>query len=130
MSDIRQLMDGTRPPRSDLEAKFRDTLQAHPEIYRHFKRFTRDLINRGYKNGSAGDVVGRIRWETMMKPTDPGIPGVAEPLKINNNLYPYLGRLFMEDHPEHAGFFRTRKVKGDDLTPEPTWGENGQGAFV
>ena len=47
----------------------------------------------------------RIRWHTQVETNDLSF-------KINNNHAPYYARHFMEQNPEHKGFFRTRRVGG------------------
>ncbi len=51
-------------------------------------------------------VLGRLRWYSMFETDEPEF-------KINENYAAYLGRKFMNDHPQHAGFFRTRAI-GED----------------
>lgn len=121
---LRPLLSGQRKPLTDLEAKFKEVMAKHPELYRLFCRFTAQLINAGAPHGSATVVLERIRWETLMAPTDEGVPGIVVPLKVTNNHRAYLSRLWMEDHPAHPEFFRTRKTRGRNV--RPSYNKDGQ----
>ena len=110
---MRDLITGKRAAINENEQKFAATFLKHPVIYMHFCRFARELIAAGRERASSKMIVERIRWETMVRPTDQGVPNVVEPLKINNNMTAYLARLWLEEHPEHPDFFRTRKASGE-----------------
>ena len=87
-----------------IQTDFETFDAAHPEVYRHFCQFALDMISRGYAHGSAGLIFERMRWELMLRSLD------RNPVKLNNNYRSRYARKFEEDHPEHAGFFRTRKL--------------------
>jgi hypothetical protein len=80
----------------------------HPEVWKMFLRFTFDMINAGYKNGSSMMVIQRIRWETGI------VENRGADFKVNNNFAPWYARLFMHYYPEHDGFFRTRRMASQD----------------
>ena len=75
--------------------------KANPEVYELFKKFTWQVIGAGHKNYSSKAIFERIRWHTDVETG-------GDPFKINNNYTAYYARLFMVDHPEYDGFFRTR----------------------
>jgi hypothetical protein len=52
--------------------------------------------------------VNRIRWETTVET-------LGGDFKISNNFIAYYSRLFMDEHPEYRGFFRTKTLKGGEL---------------
>jgi len=79
--------------------------QQNPEVYELIKRFTLQVIAAGFKHYSITSIYERVRWHTMIETS-------GDPFKINNNHRAYYARKFMEDHPEHAGFFRTREYGG------------------
>jgi hypothetical protein len=110
---MRSLVDGTRAAINEYEQRFIDTHRKHPAIYNYFCQFARELLQAGRTRASSKMIVERIRWETMLRPTDEGVPEVVAPLKINNNMTAYLARLWQEDHPQHPDFFATRKVNGE-----------------
>ena len=90
----------------------------HPEVWTLFSKFTLDRIQAGFLHYSVNGIFERIRWETA--------EAKGEPFKLNNNFRPFYARKFMNAHPQHQGFFRTREqiskakppVKRAPLTPE------------
>ena len=84
----------------------------HPHVYRLFKRFTfQALMKRRHKHLGAWLVVNRIRWETSIETT-------GEDFKISNDFIAYYARLFMAQHPEHKGLFRTKPLKEERYQEE------------
>ena len=92
----------------DVETQSRfDAYHAeNPQVYAMFERFTLEALRRGANHLGAAAVRERIRWETSVSGNDG--------YKFNNVYTPYFARLFVQNHPEHAGVFRTRKAKADD----------------
>lgn len=86
--------------------RFEEFNQQNPEVYKLFMRFTFQAIKAGKKHLSAGMIFERIRWETQIETA-----GVGDDYKINDIYEPYYSRLFMEDFPEHKGFFHTRALR-------------------
>jgi len=64
-------------------------------------------ISRRRDHYSARAILHVIRYETALKDSE----GVV---KINNIWSPGMARLFMEEHPELRGFFKTRNSQGLD----------------
>ncbi len=92
----------------------------HPEVWDAFVDFTFDRIKKGYNNYSVYSIMERIRWDMGQIGGD----GITE-FKIGNNHRPFYARWFMEQYPEHAGFFRTRQqnshmnpATGLDMKPD------------
>jgi len=83
-----------------LELGFKNLHATHPEIYDIFEKFTFDLIGLKFKRYSADAVMHRVRWETEVSS--------GGNFKINNNFVAFYARLFMQNNPQHAGFFETR----------------------
>ena len=92
----------------ELQAEFDRYHQENPKVYEAFKRLTFQLINAGRENFSASAVVERIRWGVSIGEYGP------DDFKINNNYRAFYARLFHVEHPQHDGFFRTRKQKSVD----------------
>lgn len=92
----------------ELQAEFDRHHQENPKVYEAFKRLTFQLINAGRENFSASAVVERIRWGVSIGEYGP------DEFKINNNYRAFYARLFHMEHPNHDGFFRTRKQKSAD----------------
>lgn len=90
---------------NDNEAAWRDFHEANPNVYRLIDRFTKQAINAGFKHYGMMSIIQRVRWHTQIETDD-------QSFKINNNHAPYYARHFMEQNPEHKGFFRTRRVGG------------------
>lgn len=86
-----------------MKRTFKEYHEKNPQIYRAFRAFTLKAIERGHKNFSAEFIFNVIRWETKVSGDDE--------YKLNNNFKAGYARLFMKDHPEHEGFFRTRERK-------------------
>jgi hypothetical protein len=76
----------------------------NPHVYALFKRFTLQAISAGHKNLSAWLIINRIRWETSIETK-------GEDFKISNDYIAYYSRLFMHEHPQFSGFFRTKALK-------------------
>jgi hypothetical protein len=74
----------------------------NPEIYKQFKNFTFEAIEKGFKNYSANGIFEAIRWQTKTSGNDT--------FKVNNIYRPDYARLFEKDFPEYEGFFRKRKL--------------------
>ena len=84
--------------------RFEKFHRENPAVYEMFKRFTFEAIRAGKAHLSAAMVVKRIRWETNVVTT-------GDQFKINDQYTPHYSRLFMEDFPEHDGFFFTRRLR-------------------
>ena len=86
----------------DYPAAFWRFHQDNPRVYEMFKRFTFRAIRAGFTHYSAKSICERMRWHTDIETRD-------EEFRLNNNYTAYYARLFMEDHPQHDGFFRKRE---------------------
>lgn len=84
---------------------FREYHEANPQIYRAFRRYALDTIRKGFSHYSAKGIFELIRWHT-------GVAANGE-FKINNNYTPHYARMFMNEFPNHTGFFLTRQSKAD-----------------
>ena len=89
---------------SKLERAFREYHAANPRIYQAFTRFALDAIIAGRNRIGAKMIWERLRWYTTVEARDDGF-------KLNNNYTAYYARKFMEDFPQHAGLFQTRRTK-------------------
>ena len=75
----------------------------YPRVSILFVKFTKEIIDRGYKHYSVNAIFERIRWETDV----PDVNGKTQ-FKLSNNHRAWYARKFMETFPEYKGFFRTR----------------------
>ena len=79
----------------------------NPEVYELFERFAFMTIKSGFDHYGSMAILQRVRWHKDVETND-------ELFKINNNHAPFYARLFMKNHPQHEGFFRTRKSTADE----------------
>lgn len=94
----------------NLEDRATNFLAANPRVWNLFVRFTHEAIAAGHRHCSADMILHRIRWETSVATAGgPIIEG--RPLRVSNDLTPYLARKFHAENPNHADFFRLRPVK-------------------
>ena len=85
------------------EAKMLAFHEANPKVYELVKQFTFDVIATGRKTFSMTSIFERIRWFTSVETH-------GDDFKLCQNYFPYYARMFMRDHPEHDGFFKTRAL--------------------
>lgn len=62
------------------------------------------VINAGFRHYSARTIIHVLRHHSALAET-------RSEWKINNNISPYLARLFALVHPEHKDLFEYRKTK-------------------
>lgn len=97
---------GTNPnPNTDQEKPktFAEYHEQNPQIYEAFKKFTFYLLGKGRKHYGARGIIELVRFNSMVTGNDG--------FKINNNYGAHYARLFMEEHPQHDGFFKCRQMK-------------------
>ena len=90
---------------SKLKNNFLAFHAANPQVYEEFDRIARTLIGRGWKHYSSDGIGHIIRWERRIS-----IEGTHQ-FKMNNNHMAFYARMWLEDNPEHGGFFRLRVQK-------------------
>ena len=91
-----------------FSVEFLDWLPDNLHVWRAFERETFSVIKRGFKHYSSRTILEFMRHHTAIHEAAPSY-------KLNNNLQPYLPRLFDIAHPDHAGLFEyrvTTKEKG------------------
>lgn len=86
--------------------------QTHPHLYEAFKTVAFDALNIGFKNYGAKGIFEIIRWKRAER-------GDGE-FKINNNYAPLFARLFVNEYPQYADFFRFKKSRFDAVVQQPT----------
>ena len=79
---------------------FNEFHRNNPEIYNLFVKFT-NMVTPRKKYYSAKAIFHRIRWETM-------ISGEGD-YKIDDGWISHYARKFMDDYPQHSGFFQIRE---------------------
>lgn len=88
-----------------LTDKFNQYHKNNPQVYELFKRFTFMAIKRGHNRLSAWMIANRIRWETSIETFS------VDEYKISNDYIALYARMFMQDHPQYNGFFKTKEMK-------------------
>jgi len=84
---------------------FEEFHKNNPRIYILFIKFTNMVIERKRKYYSAKAIFHRIRWETMMSSDTHQLLG---DFKIDDGWISHYARKFMDDFPQHVGFFKTQ----------------------
>lgn len=75
---------------------------ANPHVYAKFKTLALQAIKSNQRCG-AKMILEVMRWKTTVEGNDL--------FKVNNNTAPHYARLFEEEYPQHAGYFRKRGLK-------------------
>ena len=84
------------------EERFWQFHRANPQVYKELRKRALRLLAVGHRRYSIYALFNVLRWHHDIKT-------VGDAFKINNNHGPFYERLLMEQEPELAGFFRTRK---------------------
>ena len=87
---------------------FEEFHKNNPEIYILFIKFTNMVIERKRKYYSAKAIFHRIRWESMISSDTHQLLG---DYKIDDGWISHYARMFMDDFPQHQGFFQKRDRK-------------------
>ena len=95
-----------------LQREFNEFDKANPNVWKLFKRFAFQALQRGYTRFSVSSIYERIRWEVKMTTLS------NDDFKINNNHRAYYARKWNAKYPHLAKFFEIRTVRGE---------RNGQG---
>ena len=90
---------------SNWQERFVEYHQENPHVYELVKKYTFEAIASGLTHFSMASIIERIRWFTEIETS-------GDKFKINQNYQTYYGRKFMQEFPQHEGFFRTRKLRG------------------
>lgn len=102
----------TQPTLFDLpEKKLHKLLQYHyenPHLYQAFKKYTFEVIRKGYKYFGAQMIIEKIRWEEVITANN-------SEFKISNDIAALYSRLFMKEYPTYAGYFRIRPSIADNI---------------
>jgi hypothetical protein len=98
---------GNGSPRSRADQIYKRFEQFHkenPHVWRLVKKFATDVLDAGFDHFSSQAIFERIRWHLNIETrSDDG-------LKLNNDFSAYYARMFHLAYPDHARFFRNRKL--------------------
>lgn len=87
-------------------ARFAEYHAANPQIYAALRRFALEAKRAGRERLGMKALFERVRWYTEVE-------AHGDNFKCNNNYTAHYARLLMEQEPELAGFFETRRAKAD-----------------
>lgn len=85
-----------------IQERFERFHAEHPEVYELFVRFASELRRAGRERYGAKSIAERIRWHYATS----GGPD----FKLNNVFVSRYARKIIDEHPEFAGFFETRRL--------------------
>lgn len=88
-----------------LTERFEKFHKQNPHIYELFCKYSCEAIKSGKKRMSHWLVANRIRWDAEV------VTNTDEQYKISNDFIALYARKFMEEHPQHNGFFKTKEMK-------------------
>lgn len=78
----------------------------NPQVWRHFCRFTQELIAAGRQHYGAKAVIERVRWHMAVTTMS------EDNFRINNNHFPFYARKWLAVHTTPPEFFRVRVQRG------------------
>ena len=84
--------------------EFMEFLPSNLHGYEAFEREARKIIARGFKHYSARTIIHVLRHHSALEQ-------IGGDWKLNNNISPYLARLWVLMNPQHAGLFEFRETK-------------------
>ena len=88
-----------------IKEAFNEFHKENPRIYQYFKNYFMYLHKRkGWQRVSAKLIIERVRWEVLVKTSDPEF-------KINNNFTAHYVRLFVKENPQYEKCFEFRKLQ-------------------
>ena len=79
--------------------------RASPLVYAKFESMALQAIKANAKVGT-NMIVNVMRWRGCVEQQ-------GSIYKVDNDCAPYYARWFMKKHPQHAGFFKTRKLQNE-----------------
>lgn len=85
--------------------EFIEYLPDNLHVFNAFEREALSIVARGWKHYSARTILHYLRHHSALAEVD------GEGWKLNNNVSPYLARLFALIHPAHAELFEFREAK-------------------
>lgn len=94
--------------KEQIQRRFMEFHAANPHVWKLVEKYTLMLIERGFAHHSINAVFERVRWDINVDTKS------EEGVKLNNDYRAHYTRLWNEVHPEHAGFFRTRRMRSAD----------------
>ncbi len=101
--------------------RWADFHRANPDVFAHFLRYAREATAAGRGRMGARAIGERIRWYVAVETRS------ADGFKVNNDFWPYYGRLAMLLYPEElGGLFERRDGRFDGSDAELLKAHRGQ----
>jgi hypothetical protein len=91
-----------------LEQKFKEFDEANPDVWLLLIKFADEVAKTGRTKYSVKAIFERIRWHTEIETKS------DTPFKLSNNHTAYYARKYMNTFPYRKGFFRLKKLRGDN----------------
>lgn len=96
-----------------LEAAFLEFDRANPLVWQKFCQHCNDLLGAGFTRYSADAICHAIRFDhdlAIQSTGDQDIEGRR--LRLNSNHVRFFSERWTREHPDHPGFFQSRKQHG------------------
>jgi len=87
-----------------IKQRFRDFLEAHPEVYDQLVDLARRAKAAGHKHYSARGLWEYLRFNSILCRGE-------DHFKLNDHYIAHFARLIMQREPDLAGFFETRQLR-------------------
>lgn len=105
MTPTATVIDTAQSRKGMFTKEFMDFLSANVSLYQAFEAQALEIVRLGFKHYSARTIIHYMRHHTALTQRGGG------EWKINNNVSPYMARLFSELNPKHADLFEYRVTK-------------------
>lgn len=92
---------------NNLEKKFNQFDAKNTHVWQMFVQFADQVRLTGRLVYSVNAIFEKIRWHTDIETKS------DTDFKLSNNHRAYYARKYMNSHPNRAGFFNTKSVRGD-----------------
>lgn len=90
---------------TNIAERFEEYHRANPHVFRLFKNYSAQALDRGYTRFSAKAVFERLRWHYQMETQ-------GDAFKLNNNYTAHYARMLMAEDNRFTDFFELRERGG------------------
>ena len=92
----------------EMVVRFAEHRREHPDVYHALRDLAREAVRRGRNRIGIAALFEIVRWERG------GISKDASGFKLNNDLRAMYARALMDENPDLAGLFETRRLRSSD----------------
>ncbi len=104
-------------PSPSLYAEWERYHKANPQVYQLVCKYAQEVLDRGLTKYGIGAIWERLRWHLTIEVR------TATDFTLPNNHRAYYARHWLEQHPEHEGFFQTCALRSEgEGAPYDRWG--------